>query len=76
MTTDVPSTPDDHPAIVVPEVDLFGRVHTPEQVEYLAKWCACPACGKRPESVDPLPGGWVWDCRAFTRWAWCPDCRL
>lgn len=69
-----PTDPTDHIFQTLPEIGLFWRIHTPEQREYLSKWCACPSCGKRPDTIEPLPEEWVWDCRAFTNWAWCPEC--
>lgn len=65
-------TSDLHAAL--PEVTLFGLIHTPEQIAYLELWAACPLCGEKPSSFDPLPDGWAWDCMAFTVWAWCPTC--
>lgn len=58
----------------LPEITLFGRVHTPEQLEYLKLRGQCPMCDSKPETFEPLPPGWVWDCRAFTNWVWCPRC--
>lgn len=74
MPTDFPAGPNDHLFATIPEVTLFGRQHTPEQLAYLVKWCACPCCGDKPVSLDPLPEGWAWDEIAFTTWAWCPVC--
>jgi len=58
----------------LPEITLLSRVHTPEQLAYLQLWGGCPTCDRKPETWEPLPPGWVWDCRAFTTYAWCPDC--
>lgn len=34
--------------------------------------CAC--CGKRPESLDPLPKGWGWDtAERDNPYLWCPE---
>ncbi len=56
------------------EEGVFGRNHSDEQLAYLAKWGGCPTCDRKPSSFEPLDDGWVWDCRAFTTWVWCPDC--
>lgn len=58
----------------VPVVHLFGTEYTAEQMAYLEKRAMCPVCAKRPASIEPLPDGWAWDCRAFTNWCWCPNC--
>lgn len=38
-------------------------------------WACCPDCGREPESLQPLPDGWVWDSGEMRDWAWCPDCK-
>jgi hypothetical protein len=58
----------------LPEIGLFHRIHTHEQLSYLQQWGGCPGCERKPKSFEPLDDGWVWDCRAFTIWAWCPNC--
>jgi hypothetical protein len=73
--SDFPVHETDYLFDTLPEYGLFGCIHTPDQLAYLEQWCACPYCGRKPESVEPLPEGWVWDCMAFTVWAWCPECQ-
>lgn len=35
----------------------------------------CAGCGKRPDTLDPLPDGWSWDTMEPTNnWLWCPEC--
>lgn len=74
MPSDFPPGENDHLFQTQPVITLLGRQHTAEQLAYLAQWCACPDCGAKPASLEPLPDGWCWDCRAFTVWAWCPMC--
>lgn len=41
------------------------------------KWAGCARCGKRPETLDPLPDGWAWDTMEPTNpWLWCPHAHL
>lgn len=40
-------------------------------------WAGCARCGKRPETLDPLPDGWRWDTMEPTNpWCWCPHAHL
>ena len=71
---DFPVGPNDALFDRVPVLHLFGTDYTADQTAYLEKHAMCPVCGERPETVEPLPEGWTWDCLAFTIWCWCPTC--
>jgi hypothetical protein len=56
------------PNAIPPEQWSF-KTKTPEAI----KWAMCPCCGRRPETLDPLPPGWCWDTMEPTNAAvWCP----